>query len=43
MKICSNSGLVHRSLGQLEDAKRQFFKLNEMMANNVQVKPNLII
>jgi hypothetical protein len=33
----SNSGLVCRSIGQLDEAKRHFFKLNEMLVNNVQV------
>lgn len=32
-----NYALVSRHLGELEEAKRHFFKLNEMLLNNVQV------
>ncbi|KAI1722263.1 tetratricopeptide repeat domain-containing protein [Ditylenchus destructor] len=36
-----NFGLVCRHLGDLEEAKRCFFKLNEMLLNNVQVLTQL--
>lgn len=33
--------MVSRHLGELEEAKRNFFKLNEMLLNNVQVLTQL--